>query len=462
MNNNYNLIIVGSGPSGVEAALRSAKLGLKVLIVEKDTAGGTCVNMGAVPTKALLKNAEIAWTLGNSGRQFGFSAANLELDYKAAILRSRQVAKTLSEQITSKLQQSGVDFLSGIARVVNKNTVEVITRENYPVQFTTDHIVIATGATPMQVPGIETDGRVVMDYRHAVLEETKPESVLIVGGGALGVEFASFWNAYGVKVTIVEMLSHLVPYEDQEIGMELEKAFITRGIRVITNARIESIQRFTDHAEVYIRGRQDKTTVRVARVLEAVSFKHNSEGLGLEEIGVKLGDNGVIETDEHMQTSIPGIWAIGDVNGKLMLAAAGREMGRYVAEKIAGHNPALLNYENMPKITYCHPQIASFGITAEVAHQRGYRVKTARIPFSCNSMAICQGDTTGWLKLVADADTHLILGTHMIGANVQELLGEIIFATANGHTLEEMERACHGFPTLGEIMSIAAHECMGG
>jgi len=213
---------------------------------------------------------------------------------------------------------------------------------------------------------------------------------------------------------------------------------------------------------VTIQGSQGNTTIRTARVLEAVNFKHNSDGLGLEMAGVKLGMNGVIETDEHLQTSIPGVWAIGDVNGKLMLAAAGREMGRYVAEKIAGLSPTPLDYENMPKITYCHPQIASFGMTAEVARQRGHRVKVAQLPFSFNSMAICQGDTAGWLKLIADADTHLILGAHMIGTNVQELLGEIILAATNGLTLEKLERACHGFPTLGEIIAITAHECMKG
>ena len=404
MHNNYNLIIIGSGPSGVAAAMRSAELGLKVLLIEKDAAGGTCVNMGAVPTKALLKKAEIAWTLRNSSGQLGFSTTDFELDYKAAILHSRQVAKTVSDHVENELEQNGVDFLSGIARLVNKNTVEVITCENSQAQFTADHIVIATGATPSQVPGIETDGRIVIDYRQAVLDETPPESVLIVGGGALGVEFASFWNAFGVKVTIIEMMPHLVPYEDQEIGVELEKAFTARGIRVMTSARIESIQRFADHAVVTIQGSQSNTTIRTARVLEAVNFKHNSDGLGLEMAGVKLGMNGVIETDEHLQTSIPGVWAIGDVNGKLMLAAAGREMGRYVAEKIAGLSPTPLDYENMPKITYCHPQIASFGMTAEVARQRGHRVKVAQLPFSFNSMAICQGDT-------AVSYTHLTLPT---------------------------------------------------
>lgn len=461
MRNKYDVIIIGSGPSGVAAALRSAELGLKPLIAEKNLPGGTSVNMGAVPTKALLKNAEVVWTLRNSGKQFGFSIANLKTDYQAAILRSREVARTLSQQVLQQLEQNSVDFLRGTARLIDKNTVQVVAEEYDMVKIQTDHIVIATGATPMHVPGVETDGRIVIDYRQAVLQESPPESVLIIGGGALGVEFASFWNAYGVMVTIVETMPHLVPYEDPEIGMELENAFTLRGIRVMTGSQIKSIKRRTDHAEVTLQSGGEETTFRFAQVLEAVSFRHNSDGLGLEKIGVKLGVNGVIETDEHLQTNIPGIWAVGDVNGKLMLAAAGREMGKYVAEKIAGLLPPALDYENMPKITYCHPQIASFGMTEEQARQRGYRVRVGRMPFASNNMAVCQGETAGWLKLVADADTHSILGAHMIGANVQELLSEIIFAATNGHTLESLARACHGIPTLGEIITKTA-QCMIG
>lgn len=462
MRNKYDITIIGSGPSGVAAALRSTELGLKTLIIEKGLPGGTGANMGAIPTKALLRNAEVIWTLRNLGKQFGFSATNLKADYQAAILRSREVAKTLSQQVLQELQQNHVDFLHGTARLIDRNTVEVVTEAHGAAKILTDHIVIATGATPMHVPGIETDGRIVIDYRQAVLQETPPESVLIVGGGALGVEFASFWNAYGVIVTIVETMPHLVPYEDAEIGMELENAFTLRGIQVITNSQIRSIKRRTDHAEVTLQSGGEETTLRFAQVLEAVSFRHNSDGLGLEKIGVQLGINGVIETDEHLQTNIPGIWAIGDVNGKLMLAAAGREMGKYVAEKIAGLLPPALDYENMPKITYCHPQIASFGLTEEQARQRGYRVKVGRTSFASNSMAICQGETTGWLKLIADADTHFILGAHLIGANVQELLSEIIFAATNGHTLDSLARACHGIPTLGEIITKTAQECMMG
>ena len=455
--NQYDVIVIGAGPGGYVCAIRAAQLGLKTAIVDKQWLGGVCLNVGCVPSKALLKNAEVAHLLREKGKDFGFSFENLQLDFGSAVKRSRQVSDRLTKGVGFLMKKNKVDVHMGAARVTALDTVAVTEPGGNVTELKGKNIVIATGASVAIPPGWVIDGQKVVTYLEAILQEKLPKSVVIIGAGAIGVEFATVWNSYGVEVTLVEMLPRLVPLEDEEVGTELGKAFQKRKITALVGHRVMSLQAVENGVEVKVQGEAGEKTLQAEQALVAIGFKPNGRGLGLEELGVKLTERGAIEIDDRMSTNVPGIWAIGDVTAKLMLAHVGSAQGIVCAEQIAGVETVKLNYELMPRATYCQPQVASFGITEAQAKERGYEVKVGRFPFQANGKALGLGESAGWVKIVTDAKYGEILGAHMIGPEVTELLPELTLAQMMELTPAEIARNVHAHPTLSEVLMEAAH-----
>ncbi len=453
----YDVIVIGAGPGGYVAAIRAAQLGLKTAIVDKEWLGGVCLNVGCIPSKALLKNAEVAHLLRTGGRTFGFSFENLNLDYAAAVKRSRQVSTRLTKGVAFLMKKNNIDVHMGTARLTAANAVSVTDAEGQTQELTGKHIIIATGASPIVIPGVEADGEKVLTYREAILQEKLPKSVIIVGSGAIGVEFATVWNAYGAEVTIVEMLPRIVPLEDEEISAELAKAFKKARIKTLTGTKVERIETDAAGVRVTVSSAGEEQTLEAEQALLAIGFRPNVQNLGLEEIGVQLTERGAIAIDERMATNIPGVWAIGDVTAKLMLAHVGSAQGIVCAENIAGVETVTLDYEMMPRATYCHPQIASFGLTEAQARERGHDVNVGKFPFSANGKALGLGESAGWVKIISDAKYGEILGAHMIGPEVTELLPELTIARMMELTAEEIARNVHAHPTLSEVLMEAAH-----
>jgi dihydrolipoamide dehydrogenase len=457
----YDVIVIGAGPGGYVCAVRAAQLGLKTAVVEKQWMGGVCLNVGCIPSKALLKNADVAHTLRERGRELGFSFDNLKLDYSVAVKRSRQVSDRLVKGVGFLMKKNNIDVHSGAAKITGRDTVQVTSQDGKTIDLKTKNIVVATGASVAVPPSWAIDGEKILTYLEAILQEKLPKSVVIIGAGAIGVEFATVWNSYGVEVTIVEMLPRLVPLEDQEVSDELAKAYKKRKINMLTNHKVQSLEATATGVKVVVAGDGGEKTIEAEQALVAIGFRPNGRGLGLEEIGVKLNERGAVEIDDRMATNVPGIWAIGDVTAKLMLAHVGSAQGIICAENIAGAETITLNYEMMPRATYCQPQVASFGITEAQAKERGYEVKIGRFPFQANGKALGLGESTGWVKLVTDAKYGEILGAHMIGPEVTELLPELTLAQMMELTPEEISRNVHAHPTLSEALMEAAHGAEG-
>ena len=453
----YDVIVIGAGPGGYVCAIRAAQLGLKTAIVDKQWLGGVCLNVGCIPSKSLLKNAEIAHTLRERGKEFGFSFENLNLDYSVAVKRSRQVSDRLVKGVGFLMRKNQIDVHMGTAKVTGRDAVSVTDSEGKVIELKTKNIVVATGASVAVPPGWEIDGEKVVTYLEAILQEKLPKSVIIIGAGAIGVEFATVWNSYGVEVTIVEMLPRLVPLEDEEVSKELGRAFQKRKIKYMVGQRVTSLQATDSGVEVKVQGESEEKTLQAEQALVAIGFRPNGRGLGLEELGVKLSERGAVEIDERMATNVPGIWAIGDVTAKVMLAHVGSAQGIVCAENIAGVETVVLNYEMMPRATYCQPQVASFGMTETQAKERGYDVKVGRFPFQANGKALGLGETTGWIKILADAKYGEILGAHLIGPEVTELLPELTLSQMMELTAAEIARNVHAHPTLTEVLMEAAH-----
>ena len=458
----YDVLIIGAGPAGYVSAIRASQLGLKTAIVDKEWLGGVCLNVGCIPSKALLRNAELALILRHHAKEYGIAYSDLQLDYAAAVKRSRKVSQRLVKGVGFLMRKNKIEVHNGTARIVSRDTVEVTDAEGKTTTLRAKNIVIATGAKPAMIPGVEPDGERVLTYREAILQERLPKSAIIIGAGPIGVEFATIWNAYGAEVTIVEMLPRLLPLEDEEIGKELAKAFAKRKIKSLTGHKVEKIEATDRGVRVTVSNdKGEQKTLEAEQALVAIGFKPNSANLGLEALGVRLDRRGAIEVDERMATNVPGIWAIGDVTGKLMLAHVGSAQGIVCAENIAGVESVTLDYEMMPRAVYSIPQVASFGLTEAQAKERGYEVRVGKFPFQANGKALGLGESQGWVKIITEAKYGEILGAHMIGPEVTELLPELTLARMMELTSAEIARNVHAHPTLSEVLMEAAHVAEG-
>ncbi|MCB0156307.1 MAG: dihydrolipoyl dehydrogenase [Anaerolineae bacterium] len=451
---NYDTIVIGAGPGGYVAAIRASQLGQKTAIVEKEHLGGICLNWGCIPTKSLLRNAEVV-NLLKEGKTFGFSFDNLSVDYSVAQKRSRQVSQRLVKGIGFLMKKNNIEVLDGYGTLKSKTEVEV----NGQVH-TAKNIIIATGAQARTIPGVEIDGDKLMTYHQALELTEAPASLVVVGAGAIGMEFAHVFHSYGSKVTVVEMLPHVLPLEDEEVSQEMEKQFGRAGITVKTGTKVDKIE--TGEAGVTITVSKDgqTETLEAAKALIAIGVKPNSEKLGLEVVGVKT-ERGFIQVDDNMQTSVPGIYAIGDVTGKLALAHVASAQALLAANTIADQESHPLKYQNMPRCTYTHPEVASVGLTEKQAREQGYEVKIGKFPFQPNGKALGLADNVGFVKIVAESNYNEVLGVHMVGPHVTELLAGPTGMIGLESTLEELAHTVHPHPTLSEAVMEAAHVALG-
>ncbi|MDX1614186.1 MAG: dihydrolipoyl dehydrogenase [Candidatus Promineifilaceae bacterium] len=456
----YDVVVLGAGPGGYVAAIRAAQLGLNTAMVEKQFLGGICLNVGCIPSKALLKNAELAHTLQKRGKEFGFSFENLELDYEVAYERSRQVSERLVRGVGFLMRKHSIDVYEGTGRLLDASKLEVDLNEGEQETLTFKNIIIATGARPRSIPGVEIDGERIITYWEAIMSEELPEKAVIVGAGPIGMEFAYVWANYGVDVTIVEMLPHLLPNEDPEVSQVLEKAYRRLGINYHIDTKVESITTTDDGVRVEL---EDKEPLDADQVMIAIGFRANVEDIGLDAAGVDLSDQGTIAVDEYMRTNVDNVFAIGDVVAPegIMLAHVASAMGVVAAEVIGEHPTKTLEYQMLPRCTYCVPQVASFGYTEEQAKDAGYDINVGRFPFQANGKALGLGEREGFVKIVADARYGEILGAHLVGPEVTELLPELTLARLAELTSEELARNVHAHPTLSESLMEAAHAVEG-
>jgi dihydrolipoamide dehydrogenase len=455
-----DVVIIGGGPGGYVAAIRAAQLGLQVALVEREDLGGVCLNWGCIPTKALLRNAEVVNLLGE-GRTFGFQLEGFQVDYGAAVDRSRKVSGRLVKGVDLLMRKNDVHVVEGVGRIVDPHTVHVALNAGGEATLETDAIIIATGARARSIPGVEIDGERVITYRQALEMRDLPASVIVVGAGPIGMEFAHIWRSYGAEVTIVEMMDRLVPLEDDEVSAQVERAFKRRRVRFLTSTRVEAIEATDSDVRVRVRGEDGESeTLEADQALIAIGVRPNSEDLGLDVVGVTV-EKGWIRVDERMRTDVEGVYAIGDVTGKMPLAHVASAQGIVAVEVIAGHDPDPLDYDAIPRCTYCQPQVASLGLTEAQAKDQDHNVKVGQFPFLPNGKALALGENQGFVKLVVDAETERLLGAHLVGPEVTELLPELVLTRSAGLSVEAITNAIHAHPTLNEALAEAAHAVFG-
>ena len=454
--NEYDVVVVGAGPGGYVCAIRASQNGLKTAIVDKQWLGGVCLNVGCIPSKALLKNAELAHTLRERAAEFGISFDNLKLDYREAVKRSRQVSTRLTKGVAFLMKKNAIDVYMGSAKLASASQVDVTDAEGATQSLKAKNIVVATGASSLTPPAWNLDGKKVVSYHEAILQETLPQSVVVIGAGAIGVEFSTIWSSYGTKVTLVEMLPQALPLADEEASAELTKAFRKRGIDVLTSHKVESVEVTDTGVKVTVSSEGGQKVIEAEQALVAIGFRPNSANLGLQEVGVKLDDKGNVEADEHMATNVPGVWAIGDVTGKLLLAHVASTQGILCADVMAGKETEPINYQMVPSATFSQPQVASFGMTEAQAKAAGYAVKIGRFPFSANGKALGLSEQVGFAKIISDAKYGEILGAHIVGPEASELLPEITLAQRMEMTAHEIAKNIHTHPTLSEVIMEAA------
>jgi dihydrolipoamide dehydrogenase len=454
----YDVVVLGAGPGGYVAAIRASQLGLKTAIIEKKYWGGVCLNVGCIPSKALLRNAELVHIFKHEARTFGINVeGNVSFDYGEAFRRSRKVADGRVKGVRFLMKKNKIDEYEGWATFTDPHTLNVTLNAGGGETIKFKNCIIAAGATTRLIPGSSLSERVVT-YEEQIMEDHLPKSVIIAGAGAIGVEFAYVFNSYGVDVTIVEFLDRVTPLEDEEVSAELNRQFRRKGIKIMTGTRVDNIEDTGQNVRVTVTAPDGKQmTLEADKVLQAIGFKPRVEGYGLENTDVRLTERGAIEIDEKMRTNIPHIYAIGDVTAKLMLAHVAESMGIIAAETIAGAETIELEFDMMPRATYCQPQIASFGYTEKQARERGYDIKIAKFPFTANAKAHGLGDPTGFVKLISDRKYGEMLGAHLIGPDVTELLPELTLARFAELTPSEIARNVHSHPTLSEAVKEAAH-----
>ena len=447
----YDLAIIGAGPGGYVAAIRAAQLGLKTAIVEKDAVGGLCLNWGCIPSKALLYTAELL-NLYKRGPEFGITTGKISGNLGVAVDRSRDIVARFVSGVETLLQQNKVDLIRGTARLEGPGRVRVQPSGDL---LQADNVIIASGGFARSFVGLGADGVRVLTSREALALRETPQSIVIVGGGAIGVEFGYLYRSYGAEVTIVEALPHLLPNEDEDVSRQLERSFAAMGIAVITGANVAEVHTAAGGVTVSVKLKSESRDLRAECVLVGIGFGANSDTLGLEETGVKT-ERGWIAVDDYCRTNVPGVWAVGDVTGKLLLAHVASHQGVTAVEKIAGLEPPPLDYEKMPRAVYCQPQVASLGITEAQARARGLDVVTGRFPFRASGKAMAIGETEGFVKLVVDRNTRAVLGYHIIGHGATEMLGEASLGALLETTPSELGYAVHAHPTLSEALKEAA------
>lgn len=454
----YDVTVIGGGPGGYVAAIRAAQLGFKVGLVERDKLGGICLNWGCIPSKALLKSAELYSKL-KEGEEYGISAKELSYDFSKIIKRSRDVADRQSKGVEYLMKKNKIEVVSGVAKFNGKNSLEVTKDGKVVDTIKTKNTIIATGGRPRTIPGVAIDGKKVISSSEAMVLPKQPKSMIVIGAGAIGVEFAYFYNAFGTKVTIVEMLPTILPVEDKEITKILDSSFRKSGIEILANTKVDSVT-VGDEVTVKVSGKEGTHALKGEVALMAIGVQGNVENLGLEALGVKI-EKGFIKVDQFGKTNVEGIYAIGDVSGPPLLAHVASHEGVVAAEHIAGKAKHGIDRNNIPGCTYCQPQVASVGMTEEAAVAAGYKLKIGRFPYRPLGKAMATGETVGTIKLIFDEKYGELLGAHIIGAEATEMIHELVVAKSLETTYEEIFRTIHAHPTFSEGIMEAAGEAYG-
>lgn len=450
----YDVIVLGSGPGGYVTAIRASQLGLKTAIVEKESLGGVCLNWGCIPTKALLKSAQVFDYLKHAD-SYGLSVKEFDKDFGKVIERSRGVADGMSKGVQFLLKKNKIDVINGFGKLKAGKKVDVDGKE-----YSADHIIIATGARSRELPNLKQDGKKVIGYREAMTLEKQPKSMIVVGSGAIGVEFAHFYNSMGTEVTIVEFLPNLVPLEDEDVSKQFERSFKKAGIKVMTNSSVEKLDTSGKTVKATVKTKKGEETLEAEIVLSAVGISSNIENIGLEDVGI-VTDKGKIMVNDFYQTNIPGYYAIGDVVPGPALAHVASAEGITCVEKIAGHNVEPIDYGNIPGCTYASPEIASVGMTEKQAKEAGYEIKVGKFPFSASGKASASGNKDGFVKVIFDAKYGEWLGCHMIGAGVTDMIAEAVLGRKLETTGYEVLKAIHPHPTMSEAVMEAVADAYG-
>jgi dihydrolipoamide dehydrogenase len=454
---NFDLIVIGSGPGGYVAAIRASQLGMKVAVVERESLGGICLNWGCIPTKALLKSAQVFEYISHAA-DYGIRVSDAGVDFNGIIHRSRGVADGMSKGINFLFRKNKITVLQGHGKLLPGKKVDVTDDQGAHQVYTAEHIILATGGRAKELPKLRIDGNKVIEYRKAMSLPKQPASMVVVGAGAIGVEFAYFYHTIGTKVSIVEFLEQgLLPREDADVSKEMGKLYQKAGIDVLANTSVESVDTSGPTCKVHVKSRKDGSTrvIECDIVLSAAGVSPNTENIGLEELGIKT-DRGFVLVDDYYRTNVPGIYAIGDIIPTQALAHVASAEGILCVEKIAGHHPEPIDYNNIPSCTYCSPEVASVGYTEQAAREAGYELKIGKFPFSASGKASASGAKQGFVKVIFDAQYGEFLGAHLVGANVTEMIAEVVTARKLETTGHEIIKAIHPHPTMSEAIMEAA------
>jgi dihydrolipoamide dehydrogenase len=448
---NYDLIVIGSGPGGYVAAIRASQLGLKTAVVEKSELGGVCLNWGCIPTKALLKSAQV-FNYVSHAENYGVKVdGNVSADFEAMVKRSRDVASGMSKGIEYLFKKNKIDHLAGFAKVLPGKKVEVTNADGKKKEYTAEHIIIATGSRSKELPFLKQDGKKIIGYREAMTLPTQPKSMVVVGSGAIGSEFAYFYNSIGTKVTLIEVLPEIVPLEDVDVSKQLGRSFKKAGMKVLTGVSVENVDTKGKLCKVSVKTKKGEEVIEAEIVLSAVGIATNLEGIGLEETGIETKDGKVI-VDDYYKTNVPGLYAIGDIVHGPALAHVASHEGITCIEKIAGHDPEPVNYGNIPACTYTNPEVASVGLTELQAKDAGYEILVGKFPYTASGKATAAGSRDGFVKVIFDAKYGEWLGCHMIGDNVTEMIAEAVVARKLETTGHEIIKTVHPHPTMSEAV----------
>ncbi|CAL2107738.1 Dihydrolipoyl dehydrogenase [Tenacibaculum sp. 190524A02b] len=446
----YDILVIGSGPGGYVTAIRASQLGFKTAVVEKENLGGICLNWGCIPTKALLKSAQVYDYLKHVD-EYGLKAEAIDKDFEAVIKRSRGVAEGMSKGVQFLMKKNKIDIIDGFGKVKTGKKVDVTDKDGKVTEYSAEHIIIATGARSRELPNLPQDGKKVIGYREAMSLPTQPKSMIVVGSGAIGVEFAHFYNSMGTDVTIVEFMPNIVPVEDKDVSKQMERSFKKAGIKVMTNSSVESVDTSGDGVKATVKTKKGEQVLEADIVLSAVGIKTNIENIGLEDVGI-ITDRDKILVNDWYQTNIPGYYAIGDVTPGPALAHVASAEGITCVEKIAGVHTEVIDYGNIPGCTYATPEIASVGLTEEKAKEQGYDIKVGKFPFSASGKAKAAGTPEGFVKVIFDAKYGEWLGCHMIGAGVTDMIAEAVLGRKLETTGHEVLKAIHPHPTMSEAV----------